>query len=261
MTESHNEYLNSVDGEQDFVAKRSRWQNGMSQDTELYISALNFLSKASSHNFVYQWSWLGVPIIKLPEDILVIQEFIFEEKPEFIVEIGVARGGGIKLYSSLQRLCSMPTKVVGIDIKFFPHTLTALKDELESGVILIEGDSISRDVLIEVELLLKNASKTLLILDGNHSHKQVLQELNLYGDLLSEGSTILVADTIAHEINISEKKREWNQSNNPKTALDQFLRERKDWTLDLKWSRRALISESRDGWIKKDSSKSMFPNQ
>lgn len=231
------------------------WQHELGNDPDVYSEALRFLEKASPYNYAYQWSWLGIPIIKLPEDIVVIQEFICTFKPQVIIEVGVARGGGIKLYSSMQKLLGIEVRVLGIDLKIFPHTFSALQSEIENGVKLIESDSIGDKAVKGVQEFIQDKTRVFMILDGDHSHNQVLQELQIYGDLLPKGSYMVVADTITEDLDLSEKRRPWGKGDNPKTALTAFLSQNSEWDIDEYWGRRATISESRDGWILKTGRK------
>jgi cephalosporin hydroxylase len=245
------EYLAKVENEVEFIKKRNGWRIDFSNDIEISEIAKGFIERATDLNYAYQWSWLGVPIIKYPEDMLVIQEFMFEFRPEFVIEIGVARGGGLKFYHSIQKLMGLTPKVLGIDIKFFPHTLSALESELLDGVELIEGNSVSPKVISKTSSLIRPTERTFLILDSNHSHDHVKAELESYSPLLPEESVILVADTLGEKIVDKSRKRNWGPGNNALSALKEFLFESQSWALDTNWSRRAAISESRDGWIRK----------
>jgi cephalosporin hydroxylase len=169
-----NEYLSEVENSDEFESKRRRWIEQISNDESLNQLGHSFLTRAMMLNYAYQWNWLGVPIIKLPEDIVVIQEFITKFKPTAIIEIGVARGGGVKFYSSIQRLCGISPNVLGVDIKFFPHTLEALRDDLDKSIFLVEGDSLSEFVKSKIVSFVENHSKVFVILDGDHSHTHVL---------------------------------------------------------------------------------------
>jgi cephalosporin hydroxylase len=248
-TSTKNSYLAQVEEDSLYVEKRKQWHKDIAQSEVPYLSALKFLTDVIEFRYAYQWSWLGVPIIKLPEDIMVLQEFFHSYKPDAVIEIGVARGGGIKLYASLQRMLSQEVNVLGVDQKLFPHTIRALQSELSSGVILVEADSISHHAFTCIEEFIKGKKRILMILDGDHSHEQVLKELKLYGDLLPPGSYIIVADTIAEDLCLAEKDRPWGKGNNPKTGLKEFLAQNNTWQPDRHWGRRATISESRDGWI------------
>ena len=68
--------------------------------------------------YVYGFSWLGRPVIQLPEDMLRIQEVIYDIQPDVIVETGVAHGGSLIFYASL---CTAIGKgrVIGVDILKF----------------------------------------------------------------------------------------------------------------------------------------------
>ena len=244
-------YYEQVDNGALFALKRERIHENLAQSDVPYDNALLFLKSVSDFDYAYQWSWLGVPIIKLPEDIVVIQEFFYFYKPDAIIEIGIARGGGLKLYYSLQKLLSRDINVLGIDLKIFEHTIDALREEIAAGLRIVEADSISDLAIKAITEFISDKKRILMILDGDHSHRQVLSELKIYGNLLPVGSYILVADTITEDLNLADKPRPWGKGNNPKTALKEFLSQDGSWIRDSVWGRRATISESRDGWIVK----------
>jgi len=244
-------YYEQVEDDALFSLKREQIHRNIGQSDIPYESALSFLKNMRDFNYTYQWSWLGVPIIKLPEDIMVMQEFFGFYKPNAVIETGIARGGGLKLYFSLQKILALDTNVLGIDLKIFEHTINALGDEIAAGLKMVEADSISNIAIQAVTEFISEKERILMILDGDHSHRQVLAELRIYGKLLPIGSYIVVADTITEDINLAEKPRPWGKGNNPKTALQEFLSQDGSWVLDPVWGRRATISESRDGWIVK----------
>jgi len=246
-----NVYFSSVEDDAAFTLKRERLHNALAKSNQPYRSGLRFLREVQEHKYAYQWSWLGVPIIKLPEDIVVLQEFFYIFRPETVIEVGVARGGSLKLYSSLQRMLSINPNILGIDVKFFPHSIAALEGEIGNGITLLEADSVSALAIQTVTRFVERATKVLMVLDGNHSHSHVMKELQIFGKILPIGSYIVVADTITEDLDLAEHNRPWGKGNNPKTALDAYLQEDRSWERDSYWGRRATISESRDGWIHK----------
>lgn len=251
--QSKNDYFSEVENAKSFVLSRENWRNSLSGDEGLYRDGVNFLEKLDKHRYVYQWNWLGIPVIKLPDDIMVLQEYFFEEKPTAIIEVGIARGGGIALSASLQKLNHTAVKILGIDLKIFSHTLHAIESLEINGIELLECDSTSylaRERSIE---FLGGHNKALVVLDSDHSHSHVLRELELYSELLPVGSHILVADTIIEDYLTNLTIRNWGKGNSPASALREFLNSNKNWVIDAKYSRRAAISESRDGWITKIS--------
>lgn len=181
--------------------------------------------------YVYGFSWLGRPVIQLPEDMMRIQEVIYECQPDVIIETGVAHGGSLIYYASL---CTAMDKgrVVGIDIEIRPHNRTAIEAHAMSRLItLVEGSSTDDAVVSQVRDLVASGESTLVLLDSNHSRDHVLNELRAYAPLVSAGSYIVATDGIMQNLSgapRSESDWEWN---NPQEAARLFLRESDDFEL------------------------------
>jgi cephalosporin hydroxylase len=247
------DYFSEVQTAQDFEKERDAWRKKYWDSTESKNLGSELLRNLDEHHYTYHWDWLGVPIIKLPDDIMVLQEFYFQFKPTAVVEVGVARGGGMALASSLQDLSKIEKHILGIGLKIFPHTVEALKNFGNSGMKLVECDSTSsqsEDAVIEH---IKGHDRVFVTLDSDHSHEHVFRELELFGRLLPHGSVILVADTIIEDFVTPNTQINWGPGNSPKSALNEYLSKDSDWEIARNWSRRAAISESRDGWIQKIS--------
>ncbi len=174
--------------------------------------------------YVYGFSWLGRPIIQLPEDLIRIQEVIFQVKPDVIVETGVAHGGSLVFYASL---CAAIGKgrIIGIDVEIRPHNRSAiLEHRLSENITLIEGSSTSLDVAEQVKGLIGENEVVLVILDSNHSKLHVLKELQLYAPLVSCGSFIVACDGIMkYLVGAPRSDDDWKW-NNPVDAVQEFLK-------------------------------------
>lgn len=249
MTEVPTSHGTAVQGAQLFEDDRSGWRASLAADDVLRRQAVDLQVAAEGHSYTYTWEWAGVPIIRLPDDIVVLQELIWSYKPTHIVETGVARGGSMVLNTSLQRMAGLEPRVLGIDIQILEHTRAALDGHpLAEGVTLHEGDSTDEVAKATTTAFLQGAERALLILDSNHTHDHVLAELRVLAPLLPAGSYVLVADTLVEEFPENfYADRPWGRGNNPYTALRQFLTEDADYELDATWSRRGLLSEFRDG--------------
>lgn len=236
-----------------FARQRSLWRKSMGSSEALRQLAVDLQIEADSFHLTYQWEWLGVPVIRLPDDIVVLQELIWEYRPTAIVETGVARGGSLILNASLQVLAGMKAKVLGIDISIFPHTRHDLeRHPFFEGINLREDDSTSRGTQDAVRVFLEGHDRALLVLDSNHTHEHVLNELRMLAPLLPVGSYVLIADTLIEEFPKGHYvNRPWDRGNSPMTAGREFLAESPEFELDLDWSRRALVSEFRDGVLRK----------
>lgn len=173
--------------------------------------------------YVYGFSWLGRPVIQLPEDMMRIQELIYELQPDVIVETGVAHGGSLVFYAGL---CAAMGKgrVVGIDIEIRSHNREAIEaHRLSPMITLVEGSSIAPDVVEQVMAQIGAAESVLVLLDSNHSRDHVSAELEAYGPLVTPGSYIVACDGIMQQLTgATRTQTDWTW-NNPVSAVHRFL--------------------------------------
>lgn len=237
----------------EFAQQREQWRGSLGADQALRQQAVDLQARADEHHYTYTWEWLGVPVIRLPDDVMVLQQLFWAYRPQRVVETGVARGGSMLLDTSLMQLCGEKPAVLGIDIKIFPHTTAALHDHpAAEGVELLEADSTSDVARDAARRFLAGADRAVLVLDSNHTHAHVLAELRLLAPLLPVGGFVLVADTLIEEFPSGHyANRPWDRGNNPATAARAFLAENSDFELDQDWSRRALVTEFRDGVLRR----------
>jgi cephalosporin hydroxylase len=253
MTDAPTSHGTAVPDAETFEAQRAERRSRLAADEGLRRSAVDLQVAAEEHGYTYTWEWLGVPVIRVPDDICVLQELVWDYRPDRIVETGVARGGSMVLNASLQRLAGLEPHVLGLDIMILPHTRDALADHpMAVGVELYEGDSTDELAQGRVVQFVGDAERTMLVLDSNHTHDHVLAELRVLAPLLPVGSYVLVADTLIEEFPRGHyADRPWDRGNNPLTAVRQFLAENPDYELDGRWARRGLLSEFRDGIIRR----------
>lgn len=189
-----------------------------------------------NEKYPYTFSWMGRPIIQLPEDIIRIQEVIYQLKPDVIVETGVAHGGSLIFYASLCKAMEKG-RIIGIDIEIRPHNREAIEaHELFPSITLIEGDSVSSELVSQVKSLIQPEETVLVILDSNHSYQHVLAELEAYHALVSDGSYIVATDGIMQDLHdVPRGQKEWVTDNPSQAALDflkihpEFILEQPDW--------------------------------
>lgn len=181
---------------------------------------------------VYTFSWLGRPIIQLPEDIMRIQEVFYQIKPDIMIETGIAHGGSLIFYASL---CQMIGKgrVIGVDVEIRPHNRKAIEaHELFPYITLIEGNSIAPLIVKQVKSLVKTDEKVLIVLDSNHTKEHVLGELNAYAELIPSGSYIVAMDGIMKDlVGAPRTNPDWGW-NNPYEAVQEFLREHSEFVFE-----------------------------
>jgi cephalosporin hydroxylase len=181
--------------------------------------------------YVYSFTWLGRPVIQLPEDLIRVQEVVYTVKPTVIIETGVAHGGSLIFYASLLKAMG-GGHVIGIDIEIRPPNRRAIEEhELASAISLIEGSSTAPSVLANVKALLQPEDRTFVMLDSNHSKQHVLDELNAYSSLVSPGSYIVAADGIMADLVGAPRSSEDWAWNNPRAAVTEFLQQNSDFEL------------------------------
>lgn len=173
--------------------------------------------------YVYSFSWMGRPIIQLPDDVLRIQEAIYAVKPDVVVETGVAHGGSLIFYASLFRAMGRG-RVIGVDIEIRPHNRAAIEaHEVSDLISLVEGSSTAPEVVELVRGMIRSDERVMVILDSNHSRDHVRGELEAYGPLVSEGSYIVATDGIMGDlVGAPRSQSDWGW-NNPRVAAEEFL--------------------------------------
>jgi cephalosporin hydroxylase len=174
--------------------------------------------------YVYNFSWLGRPIIQLPEDMVRLQEVIFSLKPDLIIETGVAHGGSLIFYASLCKVMEKG-RIVGVDIEIRPHNRKAIETHpLFPFITLIEGSSIETNTVEQVKAQVKPEDKVLVLLDACHTKEHVLAELNAYAALVTEGSYIVAMDGIMERMAGAPRTQPDWVWNNPISAAHQFVK-------------------------------------
>ena len=176
-----------------------------------------------NQKYQYTFSWLGRPIIQLPEDMLRIQEVIFHLKPDVIIETGVAHGGSLIYYSSLCRAMDRG-RVIGIDIEIRPHNRAAIEAHpMNDRITLIEGSSTDPDIVARVKSLVAPGETVLVILDSNHTYAHVSSELEVYAGLVTAGSYLVATDGIMYDLaDVPRGVPTWT-TDNPTAAARDFL--------------------------------------
>lgn len=247
-----------------FFDERLRMSERNDADKKLRDAAKTWHDISREYDYQYMFEWMGRPIIQDPQDICAIQELIWRVKPDLIVETGIAHGGSLVLSASIlavvgmgEHLAGLPIKsrkVVGVDIDIRKHNRDSLENHPLSGMIkLIEGSSISEDIVKTVYQEAEGSERILVMLDSNHTAEHVYDELVNYAPLVNAGSAILVLDTgiefaPSDSFNI---QRPWGPGNSPLTAVNQFLASPagKDFQKDRSIEKRTLITCAPEGLL------------
>lgn len=182
--------------------------------------------------YAYTFTWMGRPIIQLPEDIVRTQEVIYRVKPDVVIETGIAHGGSLIYYASLCKAMDRG-RVVGVDIEIRPHNRAAIEaHELYPFITLVEGSSTAPEIVGRVQSLVRDGEAVLVILDSNHSKQHVLDELNAYAPLVTVGSYIVATDGIMKDlVGAPRSQPDWAE-NNPYSAARAFLAEHPEFALE-----------------------------
>ena len=226
-------------------------------DAELAQSTNGWMNRANAHKYSYHFEWLGRPIIQYPQDIIAMQEIIWEVKPDLIIETGIAHGGSLIFHASmleLNAICDGPedAQVLGIDIEIRPHNRKAIETHpMFRRISMIEGSSTDKETAGQVYDFAKGKKNILVCLDSMHTHDHVLKELELYSPLVTKGSYLVVFDTIIEDMPAgSFPDRPWDKGNNPKTAVWEFLKNNDRFEVDRTIENKLLITVAPDGYLR-----------
>jgi cephalosporin hydroxylase len=219
------------------------------------LDAFRFLSRlwikaGWACKYTYNFSWMGRPVIQLPEDIVMIQEIICKVRPDIIVETGVAHGGSAVFFASLFEAFGHG-RVISIDIEIRPHNRKAVEEHfLKERITLIEGSSIALDTVQQVRRLIKPEERVMVFLDSNHSKDHVRRELELYSPLVARGSYVVVADgNMADLCDVPGGRSEWI-NDNPRAAIQEFLTSHSEFEVDHEPGRLG-VTYWPDGYLKR----------
>ncbi len=254
---------------------------GLAADNDLRGLSHIWSRETNRYHYTLNFSWMSRPIIQYPQDIMAMQEIIWDVKPDLIIETGIAHGGSLMLSASMLALLDITEaiesgvsewnpreskrKVLGIDIEIRPHNRAAIEAHpMYSRIQMIEGSSSDRKVIDEVHRIASSYKKIMVFLDSLHTHDHVLAELEAYAPLVSLDSYCVVFDTLIEDMPPgSFPDRPWDKGNNPKTAVHEYLRLLKDedrtgadgkplhFEIDKSIENKLLITVAPDGYLKR----------
>jgi len=224
--------------------------DAMQTDQRLSSLRREIYAAIGKYRYTYNFTWYGRPIIQLPDDIVTIQELILKVKPDVVVETGIAHGGSLVLSASMLELLGSG-QVIGVDIDIRPPNRDAiLAHPLSSRIHLIQGSSVDEDVVKRVKSYIAADSRVMVFLDSNHTHDHVLRELDLYSPLVKKGSYLVVFDTGIEDMPADAyPDRPWGKGNNPKNAVEAFLKRNTRFTADRTLENRLLWTVAPGGYL------------
>jgi cephalosporin hydroxylase len=237
---------------EEFRQKKTANIQAQGADQGLKDLALAFMRETGKYDYTYNFSWMGIPVIQFPQDLFAVAEIIFETRPDFIIETGIAHGGGLVFYASMLELLGSAGRVIGVDIALRDHNRTAIQNHpMAHRIELVDGSSIARDVFEKVSKLVGESQRVLVILDSDHTHEHVLRELELYSPLVRAGGYVVVFDTTIEDQPAGFfGDRPWTKNNNPKTAVREFLRRNDRFQVDNDIEAKLLITVAREGFLR-----------
>ena len=237
---------------QQFVEERKRDIHRMAEDRQMAELGLAFVRDTAKYKYSYNFTWLGRPIIQLPQDIVAMQEIIWQVKPDLIIETGIAHGGSLILYASMLELLGGDGQVLGIDIDIREHNRIEIeKHPMFKRITMLEGSSTDEGIVRQVYNFARGKRQVLVTLDSYHTHSHVLRELELYSPLVTKGSYLVVSDTSIEDMPRDFfPDRPWGKGNNPKTAVWEFLKTNHRFEIDREINNKLLITGALDGYLK-----------
>lgn len=264
----------------DFAQEMKARTECNASDERLQRDARAFLSASIAAKYSYNFTWLSRPVIQYPQDMVAMQELIWEVKPDLIIETGIAHGGSLVLSASMLALLdyceaaesgqtldpqAARRRVLGIDIDIRPHNRAAIEGHpMAHRIDMIQGSSIAPEMVAQVHEIAIHFKRILVCLDSNHTHAHVLAELEAYAPLVSRDSYCVVFDTVVEDLpDAMFPDRPWGRGDNPKTAVLEYLRRlgiegrkatdgsRLGFEIDKTIENRLLVTVAPDGYLKR----------
>ena len=254
-----------MDPIQKFIMECEQEIRLQSEDKEFLALSKQWIEKANSLKYSYHFNWMGRPIIQYPTDIIALHEIIYKTKPTFIIETGIAHGGSVTFNASQMALLDLvdplsngrKRHVFAIDIDIRDHNRKKLEEHpLANYYTLYQGSStdpaLIKKVEEDIEGLQQNIDGGMVILDSNHTHDHVFEELNLFEKFVSSGKYLVVFDTIIEFLeNSSWPGRDWSKGNNPYTAVIDFLSQNSEFEIDKSIDNKIMFGVGPSGYLKK----------
>ena len=237
-----------------FKEERSERLKANGSNEELLNAAEVFNTASNKAQYSYNFSWMGRPIIQYPQDMIAMQEIIWNLQPDLIIETGIAHGGSLIYYASILELIGKG-EVLGIDIDIREHNKVAIENHpMFKRITMIQGSSIDEAIVAQVKEHTEGKKTIIVVLDSNHTHDHVLAELEMYAPFVSLNSYIVVYDTIVEKLPenyLPGLERPWGVGDNPHTAATTFLSKNNQFEIDKAIDNKLLISVAPDGYLKR----------
>jgi cephalosporin hydroxylase len=240
------------------------------EDSKFNALSRDWLQASMQRKYVYNFDWMGRPIIQYPQDIMLVQELIMRVRPDVVIETGIAHGGSLVLSASMLALLDMSDaiaadtvmdprqskrRVIGIDIDIRDHNRAAIEAHpMASRIRMVQGSSIDPHVVNQVKALAAGAATVMVFLDSMHTHDHVLAELEAYGSMVTAGSYCVVFDTFVDDMPPGFfSDRPWDVGNNPKTAVRQWLAGHADFENDAEMQSKLMVTVAPEGFLRRQA--------
>lgn len=238
----------------EFFAERKSDIEAMGKDEKLRAASLDWMLQADKYKFTYNFTWMGRPIIKFPNDMVVQQELMWDLKPDLVIECGIAHGGSLIFTASMMEMMGIDGEVVGIDIDIRDHNKAEIeKHPMFKRITMYEGNSVEESMVEKVRKHTEGKKCVMVILDSLHSHEHVYNELKAYAEMTTVGSYCILPDTFIEFFpkGYYSDTRPWDVGDNPYTAMKQFMEETDLFEIDRTLTDKAMITETIDGYLKR----------
>ena len=251
-----------------FQNERSATIKSYRDDAEFNRLSQQWLQESMAKRYVYNFDWLGRPIIQYPQDMVAVQEIIWATRPDVVIETGIAHGGSLIFSASVLAMLDYadavesgtvldPTRpsrrVVGVDIDIRSHNLDAIKRHpMNSRITMIQGSSTADETVDQVRDAVGDAKRVMVCLDSMHTHDHVLAELEYYAPLVTPGCYCIVFDTFVEDMPQDFfADRPWNVGDNPKTAVHEWLARNAHFEIDRHMASKLQVTVAPDGFLQR----------
>ena len=257
-----------MDPIKEFEQERQEIIRELGKDQDIAAASNEWMRRVNAKKYSYTFTSLGRPIIQYPQDMVAMQELIWQTKPDLIIETGIAHGGSLIMSAAALAMLDMceaieagknidpsksERKVLGVDIDIRAHNKAAIEAHpMASRIEMIQGSSIESEIIEKVKLIAGRYKRVLVCLDSNHTHEHVLAELEAYAPLVSKDSYCVVFDTVIEDLPADMfGDRPWAPGDNPKTALHAYLKSHPEFEIDKSIDHKLLVSVAPDGFLKR----------
>ena len=243
-----------TDGRKQYLENRKNKSFNLGLDNKIFQQSKDFIYNLDQYDYSYLWTWMGIPIIQLPADIMATQEVIWKTKPDIIIETGVARGGSVLFMASILEMMGNG-QVIGVDIDIRKHNRESIEAHpMSKRVTLIEGGSVDDSILKQVRANIPDGARVMVVLDSDHSRDHVLEECRAYGPMVTKDCYMVVADTLVGHLDEKEapqnRSQVWYKGNDPLTALQDYMLESDRFEIDLEINGKLVLSSSPGGYLR-----------